>query len=64
MYHFTIDEHKENIKLARKNYIITLCKNYFKEYVDLVKKLNDKEIDNLLFDDSTGIRILKLEFLK
>lgn len=60
--YFTLDEHKENIKLARKNYLISLCENYFKDYVSIVKNLNDEEINKLLFDDSTGIRILKLEF--
>lgn len=60
--HFTLDEHKENIKVARKNYLISLCKNYFKEYNDIIKKLSDEEIHNLLFDDSDGIRKLKLEF--
>lgn len=60
--YFTIEEHKVNILTARRNYLITLCKNYFKDKVAKVKLLTNQQIKELLFDDSSGIRRQQLYF--
>ena len=59
---FTLEEHKENLKIARRNYLTTLFKNYFPKYSKFVKEFSDEVINDLLFDDSNGVRRLKLNF--
>lgn len=60
--HFSIDEHKENIKTARRNFLKALFRNYFKDKVKLIDTFSDNQINDLLFDDSTGIRRVMLYF--
>jgi len=60
--YYTLEEHKENVKIARRNYLKTLFKNYFKDKVKLINELSDEQINNLLFDDSNNIRKIRLHF--
>lgn len=52
--HFEISDHVENLNKARKNFLLTYCKNYFAEKVDQISNLNDEQIYSILFSVKKG----------
>lgn len=59
---FTIKEHKENIGKARKNYLITVLKNYFEPYVKQAETIPYEKIEKILYRNNKGIRVLNFYF--
>lgn len=65
--YFTVEENKENIYVARKNFILSVTEQYFKESfkkIQIQKLTLTKElIDKILFSKGKyGERILKLDY--
>lgn len=59
---FSVEEHKENIGKARKNYLIAVLKNYFKPYVKQAKAIPYEKIDTILYRNDKGTRVLNFYF--
>lgn len=59
---FTVEEHSVNVLIARKNFLLTVLKNYFPKLVKEVKGMSDEEIHSILYERSKeGNRILKMD---
>jgi len=60
---FTIEEHKVNLYKARRRYIKSIFSNNFKNSKNLkskIKLLSNVQVDELLFTERKGIRVLKI----
>jgi hypothetical protein len=61
--YFTVEEHMENVKIARKNYLFAVVKSYFQESLSDVQKLCSSEeiVNKLLYKKGRyGEKILKV----
>lgn len=47
--HFSVEEHKDNVLKARRNYLMRIIDSYFPEYSDKISKYDDKQIDSVLY---------------
>lgn len=61
--HFTKDEHKDNLLKSRRNFLIAVIKNNFPTYIEIIKKLNDDQINSVLYDSKKQLKVYFPNFM-